>query len=523
MIELRRPENASRPQQVAARDDEEDPLLQEEPLRLSALRLEPSIRLFALVVGIALALPASADSPDTDPSATKLPHGDWDLPPDVPRPDFIRNRPFIPDFLLKDKREGRYWTGIPALGIDVEEGVNVGAFVEIYDNGRRDDPFFRTAPYREKIFFGGVVTSQEVWRLIGRYDRPYVADTPYRIRVDALYEDTQIANYFGVGGSSLDLVSPATGKTSDRYDNYQDSLDRFVQPGDQGCTGPGPCTWSRFNKYESRQVVTVLSLERDLMGGLLRPLLGFQLNWIDVDDLTGQRVDRIASGGSAIQLPTRLAMDCGQNLIRGCNGGWDNGVRLGLTYDSRDFEPNPGSGVLAQSVLYLSAQGLGSSEDYQRLTFSGAYFHDFLAERSTLQQLIFAGRATYNMFFGDPPFYALSGIGSTEFDVRGLGGFRTLRGLKSQRHIGKSAVLLNGELRWFFTEGELFGQHLRPGLALFADTGRSYSDVSLDFARWRYGVGVGFRLAWNLATLISLDLGFSSEDQLFYLELGTSF
>ncbi len=47
--------------------------------------------------------------------------------------------------------------------------------------------------------------------------------------------------------------------------------------------------------------------------------------------------------------------------------------------------------------------------------------------------------------------------------------------------------------------------------------------MDLIFDRWRVGYGAGFRLAWNLATLISFDFGLSREDQIFYMELGTQF
>src|SRR4051812_35300888 len=35
-----------------------------------------------------------------------------------PPPDFLYNKPRLPDALLKDKREGRYTTGFPAIGWD---------------------------------------------------------------------------------------------------------------------------------------------------------------------------------------------------------------------------------------------------------------------------------------------------------------------------------------------------------------------------------------------------------------------
>ena len=60
-------------------------------------------------------------------------------------------------------------------------------------------------------------------------------------------------------------------------------------------------------------------------------------------------------------------------------------------------------------------------------------------------------------------------------------------------------------------------------MAIFSEGGRSFNDVELHFRDWKGGFGVGFRLAWNLATLVSFDFGVSREDSIFYLELGTQF
>lgn len=478
------------------------------------MRIRPACALASILFLGFGAAGLRAEEPDTD----------GELPPEIPRPDFVRNRPYIPDLLLKDKREGFYVTGIPALGWDAEEGLNVGAFFELFWNGSKDDPLFRTAPYRRKLFVGGLVTTEEVWRILGRWDEPYFRDTPYRLRADFLYEKSDINNYYGQGGQSIPLISPRTGTKYTKYDRYQEDLNVFVEPGMDGCPpGPNQCTYSRYNQYKAEEVIAVFSVERDLFGGLVRPMLGFQLRYVNVDDYTGELVRRLNKGGKGIELPTRLFDDCASGLVRDCNGGWDNAVRMGLSYDSRDFEPNPGHGVLAEMVLALGAEALGSDQDYQRLTFSWNGYHDFLSESDGAQQLILAGRAMYNMVFGDPGFYTLSRLGFVDHDVSGLGGFSTMRAYKSQRFQGESAVLLNAELRWFFTEWTLWEQNLRPGLAVFGDGGRTWRDVDLSFDRWRFGGGFGFRLAWNLATLISFDLGLSPENNIFYLELGTTF
>jgi hypothetical protein len=448
------------------------------------------------------------------------------LPPLVPRPDFMRNKPYIPDLLLKDKREGRYITAIPAIGWDDEEGFTLGGFAEIYDNGVRDDPFFRTAPYRSKIFVGGVVTSEEIVRLLGRLDIPYLRDSPYRFRIDGFFEKSDINNYFGLGDDGLDLVSPIFPfEEFVEFEDYQDDLDQILPATDDECedVGDSPCTFTRYNKYKSKDILAVLSLERDMLGGLLRPLLGFQVRYIDIDDYTGERVEPVGGGSKATSARTKLREDYDNGLIEGFRGGWDNFLKLGLAYDSRNFEPNPGRGIFAEVVAAFSSELLGSDYNYQRVTFSASFFHDFLAERKTVQQLIFATRGVYNMQFGNTSFFALSRLGFSDHDRRGMGGFPTLRGYKMNRFVGRSAVALSGEMRWFITEKYLWGHHLKPGVAIFSEGGRSFDDVELHFRDWKGGFGVGFRLAWNLATLVSFDFGVSREDSIFYLELGTQF
>ena len=53
------------------------------------------------------------------------------LPPEVPRPHFMRKRPFIPDELLQDKREGWYLTLLPGVGYNPAKGFMVAALSEM--------------------------------------------------------------------------------------------------------------------------------------------------------------------------------------------------------------------------------------------------------------------------------------------------------------------------------------------------------------------------------------------------------
>ena len=59
-------------------------------------------------------------------------------------------------------------------------------------------------------------------------------------------------------------------------------------------------------------------------------------------------------------------------LIVGCGGGRDNGLRLGISYDTRDFEPDPNRGVFLDAASTSARVALGSQYDYVRFARRGA-------------------------------------------------------------------------------------------------------------------------------------------------------
>jgi len=112
------------------------------------------------------------------PGAAPQSQAGWQLPPHVARPDFISRRPLIPDFLLKDKREGRYITAVPAIGWDQQAGLNLGAVAFLFDNGTKDDPFFRTTPYREQISVTALGSLNGLQRYGASLDHPNIFESP---------------------------------------------------------------------------------------------------------------------------------------------------------------------------------------------------------------------------------------------------------------------------------------------------------------------------------------------------------
>jgi len=428
------------------------------------------------------------------------------LPPVLPPPEFLHNKSPLPDLLLKDKRSSRYVTGYPAIGWDPETGFNYGAAIQWFDNGAADSPFFRYTPYRDRIAIGASGSTGGSYRALVGYDRPYVADSPWRLRVFGGYDQNNRENYFGIGESTLGpLTYPGSPQTYRNFDDYTEALDSVVNGQ----------TWARYNDYKKTQIGGLVTVERDYWGGWLRPQVGLQFRHVDVKDYTGDTID------DAIMQPTRLFTDNQAGNVVGFDGGWDNVLKIGVTFDTRDFEPDPSEGVMLQAVARLSSELLGSTFDYQQVTLSGRGFHNLLGDDG---RLVLAGRFTYVMQFGDVPFYTAPTIPFTDGDAHGLGGHATLRGFVNDRFVGDVAAYANAELRWSLGETMLGKQHLRFMAVPFVDTGRvfdSISDTTLN--DWKFSGGVGFRLAWNLSTVVSFDYAHSSEGSLFYMELGHQF
>lgn len=420
----------------------------------------------------------------------------------------MRNKPQIPEPILKDKREGAYFTGIPVIGTDPESGVVLGANIQWFDNGAKDNPFFAYAPYRKKVSATFDLSTRGRQEYVLEYDQPYIADTPWRVRAYGAYLGEKFADYFGIGEGTLGRLSfPGTpGVTYRRANDYFDAL-RDIRDGK---------TWARFNYFDKRQVTFVGNLERDYFGGLLRPLVGVQVSHMDVRDYTGVQVN----GG--VNQETLLRQDFREGRIRGFDGGWLNLARVGLTYDSRDYEPDPTSGVLGQALLEGTTRWLGASSDYGHLTVKFQGYRRLIPD---VTRLVLAGNAVYSVHFGVVPFYALSSLAApNEEGKEGLGGWSTLRGYYANRFVGKVKMHGSVELRWSPFEFTVWNQHIKPTLVPFVDAGRVFDKIGrFSLNDWKIAGGIGLRLIWNLATIISFDVGFSRESTLFYVQLGHQF
>lgn len=450
--------------------------------------------------------PASGAVGQSIETATSEAKGENEQPPVLPLPHFARYKHAQPDLLLKDKKEGRYITPIPIIGFDPDTGFNVGAGASFFQNGKKTSPFFRIAPYEQMFLVQFIATTEKVYQFTAYYDQPYLMGTPWRVRGELELYKNPIYNYFGIGNAGQQLAFPGSSRVFGSYRDYKNALEEVTNG----------TSYSHYDEFKYSKVAVRGSAEYDLVGGLVRPLFGFQVSHIWVSDYSGGVKDGV------LQQSTHLQDDCNAGTAKGCKGGNDIYLKLGLTFDTRDFEPDPKKGIVATVMGEFSPKFLGSAFNYGRVTAAMMGYGDILKYKT--QQLVITGRFAYNWQFGDVPFYSMNMFAFEDQDDVGLGGIENLRGYALSRFIGPVGMVANVELRHTFANFNVLKQNIKLMAVPFLDYGRVFdSNSAVTFKDWKMGGGVGLHLAWNLSTLVSFDYAWSAEDQAFYMDIGHQF
>lgn len=413
----------------------------------------------------------------------------------APPPPWAADRSKVPD--AESKVDGGFPDALPLIGYDSNTGIGLGVGGHYTLTGSHDDPLFAYTPYRHRFYIQAYVTTGGYQQHILSYDGVFIGDSPYRIRAVLTYERNTNANYFGNGTATLmNLVYRNTS-----YATY-----------DQAVQAAGP----KYFHYGYDRPQGQVLLERNFWGGRMRALYGINAQYEAV-----RRYDPAAPSAPT----TKLGADCASNLATGCNGGWNNTLRAGAAFDTRDFDPDPNSGVFVDSNGHWSAKGFGSTANYLRWTTGArAYVSPF----PRLAEVVVAGRVLYSVQSARVPFFAMDTLamaGGTDdpTDQTGLGGERTIRGYRQDRFIGRVATAANLEVRWTFVHFALLKQHFSLQIAPFVDTGRVFDRVDWSFADWKTAGGAGLRVGWNRSTIIMFDFGASREDTGFYIDFGMPF
>ena len=214
-------------------------------------------------------------------------------------------------------------------------------------------------------------------------------------------------------------------------------------------------------------------------------------------------------------------------------GGNVFGIKAGLMYDSRDTRANPSKGIWTEAgVFYAPSFANDVDKGYLKIYATHRQYLSIVKNRLT-----FAYRIGYQTsVVNEAPWYAEQFIITSELrgtTSEGLGGSKTLRGIKRNRVVGDGVLYGNLELRWKVVFFKLFGQNIYIGLNGFVDGGQvvkliptkdqinalpdendlvhppfvksDYFDVGAEKLHTSYGAGL--RFAMNENFIIAVDYG----------------
>ncbi|MDR2586099.1 MAG: outer membrane protein assembly factor [Prevotellaceae bacterium] len=160
------------------------------------------------------------------------------------------------------------------------------------------------------------------------------------------------------------------------------------------------------------------------------------------------------------------------------NGGNISALRLGIMYDTRDFEAAPSRGIWAEANMTMAPKFLGTSNPFFRYMATFRHYIPLAKD-----DLVFAYRLNYQGSVGSLPFYVMpvfSTIGK-EYDRDGTGGYRTVRGIMRCRVQGLDVAFFNAELRWKFTRFHVAKQNVALGFNAFTDGAMVTRDYDVSY------------------------------------------
>jgi hypothetical protein len=429
---------------------------------------------------------------------------------------------------IEDKKEGSFFTGLPRFEFDPIRGFGVGGNVFFFVNKTKDDPFFEYTPYRHRINTEFFVFENGRVKIALNYDAPYIFNSKWRLRADAVFWEDPNAQYWGIG---RDFVGPLrfndkrTGQeaTFRRVRDYEDNLALAVQD-EEGVYR----TDFHYHHMLQREKLYNFLMERTFMGGRLRLMFGYEMLFTNFQSYNGRIAEEaFALDGRRVEAVNNITLIDKQfadgTWDRFNLRGFDNSDRFKFTsmlawaliYDTRDFEPDPSKGVFLQYSHEYSAPWIGSDFNFNKFMLQGQAFKTLLKWRNNKSRITFAGLGAFGHIFGPEINFIEMWDLSSQAEAGGilvLGGARSVRGFREARFLAPTVALINLEIRSRLYDFKLLKQHFNVGLTPFYDMGSVWDRPGdINFQKWVGAPGIGGRLAWNQSTILRLDFARSTE------------
>jgi len=444
-----------------------------------------------------------------------------------------------------NKREGWYVTGLPEPKVDPIKGFGIGTHIYLFNNTDRSDPFFYFTPYRVRYGLAFRTAQSGQFRTRVNFDMPFAFNTKWRFRGDIVYEEDPNWQYYGIGTNTLrglNFTDKRTGQffTNANMSNYKNNL-ALTRPGrgaEFGETASSLYTDRYYNEFRYKQFMVALAAEHTFFDGRMRLMLGYEMLFANVGLYDNREVEKAVDPKSgervnAIQGRTKLMEDFLLSQQPGSQSIWSNqnlqlydrariaNLQTSIMWDTRDLEPDPGSGMFLEFSNELSSTWVGSQYNFSKHLVQAMFFKKLFPDN--LGKTVFASRFALGGIRGSNiPFTELLDQWNATFvgGIKGLGGESSLRGYKEYRFVGMVTGWMNLELRSRFYQTNVFNQHLAFSIVPFYDAGRVWDNLKqLSLDNFRGSPGLGARIAWNQATVLRFDYATSAEDDQFFFTL----
>lgn len=406
-------------------------------------------------------------------------------------------------------KDGWNFGGLPVLTYDTDLGLQYGVLANLYHYGDGS----RYPKYNHSLYF-------EISRFTGGSGiNRFYYDSDRLIKglntaIDLSFLSDRAYDFYGFNG--YDAVV--------NYEWIDDEEPEYKS--------------RMFYKYDRR----LFRFKVDLIGKLAGEnldwaaginLLNFKIKSVDIDDLND-------GADEEDQLPTHEEQPGLYEYYQAweiiqeedANGGFVPLLKGGIVYDTRDNKPNPMKGIWAEAVLVGASKLLGAERNFAKLKFTHRQYFTLVPEDLSLVYRL----AYQTTIAGDVPYYYQNQVITSVMrgaNSEGLGGAKSLRGIKRNRVVGDGFFYGNIEARWKFARFHWINNNFYLGLNAFADFGRVTKNIDVepiaivpdinpnpmdnyfDFGaeQLHYSYGLGLRAAMNQNFVIAIDYGVVADER----------
>ncbi|MCG6189291.1 Omp85 family outer membrane protein [Maribellus maritimus] len=410
-------------------------------------------------------------------------------------------------------KSGWNFGALPTITFDTDLGFQYGALVNLYDYGDGS----RYPNYNHSLYF-------EVSRFTkGSGINRFYYDSDKLIKglqtsVDISFLSDQAYDFYGFNG--YDAVV-----NSDWFDDESNAYKTRM-----------------FYKYDRKMFRFKVDLQGRFSGESLRwaagvNLLNFKVSSVNIDKLNKGKSD--ADKLPSVEEEPGLYEKYQQWEViseEESDGGFVPTFKAGLVYDTRDNRPNPMKGIWTEAVVVGSPEFLGGESSFAKLSLTHRQYFTIIPKDLSLVYRL----AYQTTIAGDVPFYyqtqvitsVLKGAAS-----EGLGGAKTLRGIRRNRVVGDGFFYGNIEARWKFARFQFINNNFYLGLNGFVDFGRVTDKIDInkesvvtELALWpgyesmndyfdsdsesmHISYGAGLRVVMNQNFIVALDYGMAADDR----------